>query len=328
MHTNYTNKNMNKIKIIFFGTPEFAVPALQKLIENKSFEVLAIVCAPDKPLGRKQILTPPPIKVLAQKNKIPIFQPEKIENFKSQISNCEPDLIIVCAFGQFIPKNILDLPKYGCLNIHPSLLPKYRGPSPIQSAILNREEKTGVSIILLDDKMDHGPVIANFKLQISNYNYEELSKKLADLGAQLLIETIPQWINEKIKPVPQNDAEATFTKIIKKEDGKIDWQKSAREIENQLQAFYPWPGSFTLWHSPKKKDNLKIKIISAKAELNNKNNFSAGKIFFNDAKKISVSCGNGYLILEKIQLEGKKEMKVEEFIKGYPEFMDSTSSLA
>ncbi len=315
--------SLDKIKIIFFGTPEFAIPALEKIIGDKGFEILAVVTAPDKPLGRKQTLTPPPIKILAQKNKIPVFQPKRIENFKFQISNCEPDLIIVCAYGQIIHQEILNITKYGCLNIHPSLLPKYRGPSPIQGAILNGEEETGVSIILLDEKMDHGPVIANCKLQITNCNYEELSKKLADLGAQLLVEIIPQWINKKIKPAPQNDAEATFTKIIKKGDGKIDWQKSAQKIENQIRAFYPWPGSFALWHSPKKNNDLKIKIIRAKAESSKQNTFPAGKIFINAAKKISISCGNGYLILKKIQLEGKKEMSVEEFIKGCLEFIGS-----
>ncbi len=188
------------------GTPEFAVPSLKKLIENKDFEILAAITAPDKPVGRKQALTPPPIKILAQKNKISVLQPEKIKTIELEIKNLKPDLIIICAYGKIIPQSILDIPKFGSLNVHPSLLPKYRGPSPIQWAILEGEEETGVSIMLVDEKMDHGPIIANLKFKIANlkFTYKELSEKLTELGAQLLIETIPQWINKEIKPKIQD----------------------------------------------------------------------------------------------------------------------------
>ncbi|TSC96300.1 MAG: methionyl-tRNA formyltransferase [Parcubacteria group bacterium Athens1014_10] len=308
----------NKIKIIFMGTPKFAVPALKKLADDKRFEILAVIAATDKRIGRKQILTPPPVKIFARENKILVFQPKRIENFKLQISNLKPDLIIVCAFGQIIPKSILDIPKYDCLNIHPSLLPKYRGPSPIQTAILNGEKQTGVTIMLVDEKMDRGPILKNCELQITNcdFTYEKLSEKLSELGAQLLIETIPEWINGKIKAKPQEESLAAYTKIIQKEDGKINWKKSAQEIENQIRAFYPWPGTFTFWQK------LKLKIIQAAASLE-KHNLTPGKVFLDKNNQISVACGKGYLILKKIQLEGKKENKIEDFIKGHLSFLGS-----
>ena len=302
-------------KIIFMGTPEFAVPSLKKLIENKNFEILAVITAPDKPVGRKQTLTPPPIKVLAQKNKFLILQPEKIKTIELEIKNLKPDLIIICAYGKIIPQSILDIPKYGCLNVHPSLLPKHRGPSPIQWAILEGERETGVSIMLVDEKMDHGPILAQQKIESDALTHQELAPKLAELGAELLIKTIPQWINKEIKIEPQDESLATYSKIIKKEDGKINWQKSAEALERQIRAFNPWPGTFTFWQ------NKKLKIIQADLGNQKTMDLTAGKIFLDENKKVSVACGGGYLILEKIQLEGKKEMDINEFLKGHPEII-------
>jgi len=311
-----------KIKIIFTGTPEFGVIILDKLIQNNLKPIL-VITAPDKPVGRKQILTPPPVKLLAEKYKIDVIQPAEIRNSKSEIRKLEPDLIVVASYSQIIPKDILDIPKFGCLNVHPSLLPKYRGPSPIQFAILNGDKKTGVTIMLMDEKTDHGPILAQRELEfpISNCQLPKLHDELANLGAQLIIETIPKWIKGEIKPRPQDESKATYTKILKKEDGKIDWKKSAREIERQIRAFNPWPGSFTLW------EKRRIKILKARVlEKNNTLTYPIGKTLVAPQNELCVQTGKGFLIIEKLQLEGKKEIASEEFIRGYPGFIGTILS--
>jgi len=320
-------------KIVFLGTPEFGAIVLEKLAKTE-FKPVLVITELDKPAGRKQTLTPPPVKVLAKKYKIPISQPSKIADSELQIANCKPDLIIVAAYGQIIPKGILEIPEFGCLNVHPSLLPNYRGPSPIQAAILNGDEKTGATIILLDEKMDHGPILAQRELKILNpkhqipnksqipmtkITYPELSEKLAELGADLLINTIPKWINGEIKPLPQDDLKATFTRIIKKGDGKIDWTKSGQEIERQIRAFYPWPGSFTFFEKNSKKVMLKI----IKAKVAEKQDLKAGEVFVAE-RLMGVKCGKGALILEIVQAEGKKPMSSKDFLQGNKNIIGQT----
>jgi len=333
----------NILKILFFGTPEFAAIVLEKMI-NAGYKPITVVTTPDKPVGRKQILTPSPVKLLAQKNKIQVLQPEKILNLKSEILNLKPDLVVLAAFGQIIPKEILEIPKYGCLNVHPSLLPKYRGASPIQTAILNNDAETGVTIMLMDKLLDHGDIVASsrFKILDLRYNYQELTKKLAELGADLLIETIPKWVNNEIKAVPQNNKKATFTKIIKKEDGKINWRKSAEEIERMTRAYYPWPSAFAEIKDKKQKTKNKIlKIIKAEA-LKMENKKEPGMVFLIHStgsvstqseaegltpdKIIAVACGDNALILREIQLEGKKAMTAKELLNGYSWIIDATLS--
>jgi methionyl-tRNA formyltransferase len=305
------------MKIIFWGTPEFAAVILDSLISN-DYKPIAVVTAPDKPVGRKHILTPSPVKELAKKYGIAILQPEKAENARLEIINLRPELMIVAAYGEIIPKNIIEIPKYGSLNLHPSLLPKYRGASPIQAAILNGDQEIGTTIMLMDEKMDHGPIVGYKKLNIKNQKltYLELSKQLANLGVELLIETLPKWLVGEIKPIPQNHAQATFTKIIKKEDGRIDWHKSAEQIERMTRAYYPWPSAYT-----KAKKRL-LKIINASVLAMNHHKV-LGTVFFVENKKKAVACGQDALILEKVQLEGKREMTVQEFLNGHPEIINS-----
>ena len=250
------------MKTIFIGVPEFGAIVLEKLIKS-GHKPFLVITAPDKPVGRKQTLTPPPVKVLAENYHISVVQPEKIGNCKSEIKNLKPDLIIVAAYGQLILKEILDIPTYGCLNVHPSLLPKYRGASPIQSAILNGDEKTGVTIMRLSEKLDSGPILANNEWQITNrITYKELHDKLAELGAELLIKTIQKLLAGKINPQPQDDSKTTYTKILTKEDGKIDWQKSAVEIERQIRALNPEPDSYCQWQMA----NNKLQISKFKLQ--------------------------------------------------------------
>src|SRR3989344_4931969 len=204
------------MKFVFFGTPEFAATVLEKLIAA-GYVPAAIVCNPDKQVGRKQVLTPPPTKILAGKYGINILQPEILANYELPIANYEPDLAIIAAYGKIIPKTILDIPKHGFINIHASLLPKYRGASPIQYAILNGDKETGITIMKVDEEMDHGPLLGKSEIRISKFEtYENLRQKLAILGAKLLTKIIPDYIDGKIKLVEQDHSKATFAKIIKK----------------------------------------------------------------------------------------------------------------
>lgn len=310
------------MKYIFFGTPEFAAIVLEKLI-NAGYIPEAVICNPDEPVGRKQILTPPPTKILAEKYGLNILQPEILANYHptgDHPKGDKPDLAIVAAYGKILPEEILEISKHGFINVHGSLLPKYRGASPIQSAILNGDKETGITIMKVDEKMDHGDIISNLKVQISNLEtYESLSRKLAISGAELLIKIIPDYISGKIEPVEQDHSKATYTKIIKKEDGKIDWSKSAKEIERMTRAFDPWPTAWAIWN------NKILKIIEAEA-LKNGGNSKIGEVFLcskstSIQRCIAVKCGEGILIIKKLQLEGGKILPAKEFLNGHKDFI-------
>jgi len=329
-------KISNGVKIVFLGTPEFGAIILERLIKA-GYKPVLVITAPDKPVGRKQVLTPSLVKVIAEKYKIPVLQPQAILNLKSEILNLKPDLIVLVAYGQILPKEILDITQYGCLNIHPSLLPKYRGPSPIQYTILNGDKETGITIILMDEKMDHGKIISNIKYQISKrITYPELLKELAELGAKLLIEIIPKWIKGEIKPKPQDESKATFTKILNKEDVKIDWRKSALKIERQIRAFEIWPGTWTVWQKdkpreqrlqpsrhPARKKTYRIKVLKARVLKKSTSgvDYPIGKTLVAPQNELCVQCREGFLIIERLQIEGGKEMASEEFLRGHPDFI-------
>ena len=288
-----------KIRAIFFGTPEFSRIILQALVETAAVTVLAVVTKPDRPVGRKKVLTPSPVKILAKNQGLEVLTPTKLDTtLSSLLSPLHPDLIVVAAYGKIIPPTVLAVPKYGCLNIHPSLLPKYRGPSPVQFAILNGEEKTGVTIILMDDKMDHGPILVQTAVPITPSDTEEsLTTKLARVGADLLIQTIPRWVAGEIEPQPQDHIQATYTKLLTREDGRIDWRKPHHEIERQIRAFHPWPGTYTT------ATKLRSKISNSKYQI--PNNDKRIKIL-----KAHLNPG-GNLVLDEIQIEGKKPIKVK-----------------
>jgi methionyl-tRNA formyltransferase len=306
------------MKFIFFGTPEFASVILEKLIDS-DFKPSAVVCNPDELVGRKQILTSPPVKILAEKNNIPVFQPKKLRSnlkFFEELKKINPNLMIVAAYGKMLPKEILDIPSFGTINVHPSLLPKYRGASPIQSAILNGDKETGVTIMKVDEEMDHGAILSKSQIPMTkSQNYELLSEKLAELGAELLIKTIPDYVSGKIKPVEQNHSEATYTKIINKEDGKIDWSKSAEEIEIIIRAYYPWPTAWTIW------EDKVVKILEVKVLENNGDN-KIGEIFLKNSELV-VQCDKDSLIIKKLQVEGGRVLTANEFLNGHKDFIGS-----
>jgi len=311
----------NKVKIIFIGTPEFGAIVLEKLIKG-GYPPVLVVTAPDKPVGRKQILTPSPVKALAQKYKMPLLQSEKIVDTKYQIQNTKPDLIILAAYGEILPKEILEVPQYSCLNVHPSLLPRWRGPSPIQFAILEDDDKTGVTIIKMTEKVDAGPILAQKEIKVEGKEtYDTLHNKLAELGAELLIEMISKWIKGEIKEKLQDESKANYTKVLKKEDGKIDWQKSADEIEKQIRAFYPWPGTYTM------ANNKILKILKAKVLKSiNLKTYPIGKTLVAPQNELCIQTGKDFLIIERLQIEGKKEMASEEFLRGHPDFIGTVLS--
>jgi len=271
----------NNLKIIFLGNPDFALPALEALVKEK-YQIVGVVTAPDKPTGRKQILTPPPVKVLAQKHGLAIYQPKDKTELLEIIKKLQPDLAVVTAFGMIFPKEVLNIPKYGFINVHPSLLPRWRGPTPIQTAILNGDEETGVSLFLIDEEMDHGPILAKRELEfpISNFQFPILSQKLAELGADLLIETLPKYINGEIKPQAQDESQATYTKKFSTQDAYIEPKDleiaqekggdKAIEIERKIRALNPEPGTFTLSLSKgglKRTKLLEAKIIDGKLKI-------------------------------------------------------------
>ncbi|MEA2113192.1 MAG: methionyl-tRNA formyltransferase [Patescibacteria group bacterium] len=302
---------MAKTKIIFIGTSEFAAAILEALVYCPLFSVCCAITAPDKPIGRKKEITPPPIKITASQNNLPVLQPKKISGISGKISKLKPDLIITASYGQIIPKSILDIPKFGCINIHPSLLPKYRGPSPIQTAILNGDRTTGITVMLMDEKMDTGPIIAQKKVAIKNgENRQDLETRLSLKSANFLLEILPQYIQGKIKPKKQDNSKASYTKIFSRQDGLIDWKKSAKEIERMIRAFEPWPGVWTyveqLGGSPQLRGDSsqfrKIKILKAKAALK--------------PSKMAIKTSKGYLLLKTVQPEGKKPMPAQEFFRG------------
>ncbi|MCD6550512.1 methionyl-tRNA formyltransferase [bacterium] len=301
------------LKIIFIGTPEFAAIILRELILSHLKPIL-VITRPDKPVGRKQIVVPPIVKIVAEKYNIDVIQTEEIGTKEKEISKLKPDLILVAAFGHIIPKKILKIPKYGCLNIHPSLLPKYRGPAPIRFALLNGEKETGVTINLMTEKLDTGPIVASRKFKINDKKFtgQELERELARMGVKLFLDILEKWINGDIKPVEQDESKASYTRIIKKEDGKIDWSKSAEEIERKVRAFNPWPSAFCyagkkilkIWQASILKDNEK----SPKGPI--------GKTFLAPNNKIAVKCKKDFLVIEELQLEGKRKVKVQDFLKG------------
>ncbi len=307
-------------KIVFFGTSNVALPVLEAL--SKKHEIAAVVTMPDAPVGRSQVLTESPVSVLAKEMNLKILKPAKVKDnevFKLELQSFGAELFVVVSYGQILPEEVINMPKFRTLNVHFSLLPKYRGPSPIQSAILNGEKETGTSIFILDEQVDHGPVLAQKPMTIDeDDNSVSLSQKLAFASAELIIPTIESYTSGSLIAQPQDDAAATHTQHIDKAHGRIDWNKPAQEIYNQFRAFYPWPGIWTKW------DGKILKIVDCRTiELQNQNTTDAyrnGQVLDGGV----VACGeNTCLQINTLQLEGKKETKILDFLNGYPNFISS-----
>ena len=298
------------MKIVFMGTPDYAVNTLEALIKSGN-EVAAVFAQPDKPVGRKQILTPPPVKVCATEHNIPVFQPNTLRDGKAFeiLKEINPDVIVVVAYGKILPKEILDLPKYGCVNGHASLLPKYRGSAPIQYAILCGETETGVTTQLMDEGIDTGDILETVTTEIGEEETaEELFDRLAVLSADLMVKTLEKLEKGEITPVPQNHAEATYAPIIKKEMARLDFTKTATEIHNAIRGYYSWPCAFFMMNGKR------IKVISAR--IGDKTNESAGTVIGN-TDELVIACGeNSSIRLLTVQPEGSKAMSSKQMLCG------------
>ncbi len=308
-------------RIIFMGTPEFAVPSLEALIRS-NYLVVAVYTQPDRKAGRGQAVMSSPVKQLALSHELQVVQPENLKGAGTVegLAKFAPDLIVVAAFGQIIPAEILDLPKLGCLNVHPSLLPRHRGASPITTAILQGDEVTGVTIMLLDAGMDTGPILSQREVPISTEDTTgSLGIKLAQAGAQLLTETLPLWIDGQIKPQPQEESRASYSKVINKSDGEIDWRLSTLELWRCVRAFDPWPGCYAWWQGKR----LKLGQVMP---LEGERSGEPGEVIalsLSVPVPVGVKTGDGVLGLLRVQLEGKKEMSAEEFVRGQRDFIGS-----
>lgn len=296
------------------GTAELSCASLEQLARDPRFNVLAAVTQPDKPAGRELKFHPPPVKLAAQKLAIRVWQPLKArdEKFISELSALGPDLIVVAAYGHILPQTILNLPRFGCLNVHTSLLPKYRGAAPIQWAIANGETETGVTIMKMDAGMDTGPILTQARTPISPEDDSGgLHRRLGRLGADLLLDTIPGYIAGTIVPKPQGP-DASYAPKIKREDGRIDWNRPARTILNRLRAFTPWPGAFTALGTAAKSLLLKIWRADVIPQSG-----TAGEILSADQNGIVVAAGDQALRILELQLEGGRRMNSRDFLAGH-----------
>lgn len=310
-------------RVVFMGTPDFAVPILESLIHSP-YHVVAVYSQPDKPAGRRQRLTPPPVKELAVKHKIPVIQPKTFKSAEvvGGLANFKPELIVVAAFGHILPKEVLSLPKLGCLNVHPSLLPQHRGPSPVTNTLLCGESVTGVTIMLMDEGLDSGSILAQKKVGISSVDTTgSLTAKLAHVGAELLMEILPKWIGGELEPKPQDESQATYSKLITSKDGEIDWHLPAVALWQRVRAFNPWPSCYTWWQGKR------LKIHKA-TPLNKPAKGKIGEVVaLPEPPQVGVVTGEGILGLCLVQLEGKREITIADFVRGQRNFIGSILGL-
>jgi len=301
------------MRIVFMGTPDFAVPCLKVLLEHKH-DIAAVVTQPDRAKGRGKKLAPPPVKVLAEEAGIPVYQPERIKTpeFVQILRELKPDVMVVVAFGQLLSQEILDIPPLGCINVHASLLPKYRGAAPINWCIINGEHTTGVTTMYMDKGLDTGDMILKKEIHImENETAGELHDRLMLLGAAVLEETIVLLEAGTALRFPQEESKATYAPIMNKSLGRIDWSKAASDISNLIRGTYPWPGAFSTY------EGRVFKIFSAKAAGEDERNECPGCISRVSADSITVSCGTGSLMINELQFENEKRMDVEAYLRGH-----------
>ena len=304
------------------GTPGYAVPVLETLV-SAGFKVVGAYTQPDKPRGRGRAPEPSPVKTWAQQQGLKVFQPESLrrEGTQAELASLHADAIVVAAYGKILPSTVLSTPEHGCLNVHPSLLPKYRGPSPVATAILEGETGTGTSIILLDEGMDTGPILANRELvnpPREGATGEEVTWSLFKLGAELMADTLPRWLRGEIVPKAQDEKQATVTKKLEKHDGEADWVLPADVLKRRLRAFTPWPGLFTHWRGKI------VKIISASVLPAAPSSGQEPGLVIplkETGTVLGVVTGQGVLALGSVQMEGRRVVSSSEFLQGYPDFL-------
>lgn len=312
--------NFRGKRIVFAGSDKFSVPFLRCLVHN-NWPVIEVLTFPDKVDQKTKKILTSPVKHEAQKYNLPIFQPESLSTPEvlKHFQEIKPDVFILVAYGKIIPPSLLK--NFVFLNVHPSLLPIYRGPSPIETTILNGDRKTGVTIILIDEQVDHGPIVAQKEMEIIDKPYKsELEKQLADLGCALLNEFLPKFFNKEYELKEQKHELATYTRKFTKEDGRINWHDTSCKIERQIRAFEEWPTAWTTWN------NLRLKILKAYV-LNEKikcaSNPQPGYLWLTTDHKLAINCGEGSLVIEELQIEGKKPLPAQDFLRGRRDFIGS-----
>lgn len=299
-----------RYKIIFLGTPDFAVPGLQALANDSRFEVISVITQKDKPVGRKQELLATPVKKAALELKLPVWQPNRLKNIADKIKKTNPDFLVVIAYGQILNEEILSTPQIACVNVHASLLPKYRGAACLQAPILNGDKETGVTIMLMDKGLDTGAILQQEKISLdSSETLETVHNKLSNLGAKVLGDVLVNFAEKKIDPIKQDNALSSYVTVIDKKDGQINWLDSADTIERKVRAFNPWPGTFTYLAGKLVKIH-RVKVVETK------NNLPAGQIF-SENKELLVKCGQNALLILELQLEGKKATDSQSFLAGH-----------
>ena len=311
------NSSAMTMRIVFMGTPQFAGTILESLLQS-SYQVLAVYTQPDKPAGRGHRVVFPAVKKLALERQIPVVQPETFKSSEvvEKLASFQPELIIVAAFGAILPPAVLSLPKFACLNVHPSLLPRHRGPSPVANTILCGDELTGVTIMLMDAGMDTGPILAQEKVGISFMDTAgSLSSKLADVGAKLLVETLPKWLGDELRPQAQDESQATYSKVMTSKDAEIDWHLSSVELWRKVRAYNPWPSCYTWWQGKRLKIHKTIPLDDVREG-------EEGEVIaLAEPPGVGVVTGQGVLGLCEVQLEGKRAMSADDFVRGKRDFI-------
>jgi methionyl-tRNA formyltransferase len=301
-----------ELRTVFMGTPEFALGSLSALIEL-GVDLRAVFTQPDRPSGRGQKLTAPPVKELALQHGLPVYQPLKLRDpaVVAQLRELAPDLIVVVAFGQILPQSVLDIPRHGCINVHASLLPRYRGAAPINKAIIDGEQVTGVTTMLMEAGLDTGPMLVKHATPIgAEETAGELHDRLALLGRQTLQETLARLCAGTLQAEPQDDSQSTYAPMLKKEHGRIDWSRSAREIHNLVRGLDPWPGAYTGLQG----EVLRIAATRPLTETAGQ----AGAVIAADAQGVVIGCGQGSLLVQQLQLPGKRRLAAADFLRGRP----------
>ncbi len=307
------------------GTPDFAVPVLDALCSS-GHDVAAVYTRPDRPAGRGRQLSSPPVKVYAEQHSIPVVQPASLRQERTieTLVSLKPQAMVVAAYGRILPPEMLRVPPFGVLNIHPSLLPKYRGPSPVTQAILDGESKVGVTVMLLDEGMDTGPILAQKETNVfPEEAADQLTRRLFALGGELLAEVLPAWETGEIEPVAQNEEEASVTRLRNRKDGKLDWSLPAEYLARQLRALHPWPGCFTYW------EGRLLKVIRSRALEEDAVGAVKGQVVAPGKAggyTAGVATGKGVLVLDEVQLEGRRPQPMGEFLKGQPNFQGAVLS--
>lgn len=305
----------NKVtKIVFMGTPQFSVPILEGLVANNAYDVIAVVTQPDRPVGRKRILTPPPVKVAAETHHIPVLQPEKISGSEEmeRIIQLNPDIIITAAFGQFLPTKLLDVPKFGGVNVHASLLPKYRGGAPVHYSLINGDKKTGISIIEMIKEMDAGGIYKQTDLDIlPSDNVGTLFDKLSILGRDTLLNVLPDILSGRAEKIAQDSSNVIFSPTLSREEERLDWNKSAEDMFNQIRGMCPWPGAYTEYKG------TRMKIWDSIVCEDESTSLQPGSVVEASKKNLKIACGDGsVLAIAQIQPSGKSSLTISEFMNG------------